>query len=89
MAPIVEELYFRGFLLPRMTWMGKAAPVVNTLLFALYHFWTPWQVITRVLALVPTVYIVNTKRNIYIGIMVHCLMNIVGDALGVLLLVLK
>lgn len=27
-APYIEELYFRGFLLPRMTWMGKWAPLI-------------------------------------------------------------
>lgn len=37
-APIVEELYFRGFLLPRMEHWGWAAPVVNSFLFAVYHF---------------------------------------------------
>ena len=42
-GPIVEELYFRGYLLPRMEWMGRWAPLVNVSLFSLYHFWSPWQ----------------------------------------------
>jgi membrane protease YdiL (CAAX protease family) len=37
-GPIVEELYFRGYLLPRMEWMGRWAPLVNVSLFSLYHF---------------------------------------------------
>ena len=37
-APVVEELYFRGFLLPRMAHWGWAGLVVNSLLFAAYHF---------------------------------------------------
>jgi membrane protease YdiL (CAAX protease family) len=40
-GPIVEELYFRGYLLPRMEWMGRLAPLVNVSLFSLYHFWSP------------------------------------------------
>lgn len=88
-APIVEELYFRGFLLPRMSWMGKFAPIVNTILFAAYHFWSPWMIITRILALFPMVHIVKQKRNIYIGIIMHCMLNILGDAIGILVLILQ
>ena len=39
MAPYIEELHFCCFLLPRMAWMKKRAPVIEALLFALYHFW--------------------------------------------------
>jgi membrane protease YdiL (CAAX protease family) len=39
--PFVEELYFRGYLLPRLERFGKWAPVINLSLFSLYHFWTP------------------------------------------------
>lgn len=62
-APYVEELYFRGFLLPRIAWMKGWAPAVEAFLFALYHFWTPWQLFTRVLAVLPLVYIVNWKKT--------------------------
>jgi membrane protease YdiL (CAAX protease family) len=37
-APIVEEIYFRGYLLPRMDFLGKAAPLINVILFSIYHF---------------------------------------------------
>ena len=50
-GPIVEELYFRGYLLPRMEWMGRWAPLVNVSLFSLYHFWSPWQILGRILGL--------------------------------------
>ena len=33
LGPIVEELYFRGYLLPRMSRLGKWAPLVHTVLF--------------------------------------------------------
>ena len=52
-GPIVEELYFRGYLLPRMEWMGRWAPLVNVSLFSLYHFWSPWQIVGRILGLRP------------------------------------
>ena len=43
-GPVVEELYFRGFLLPRMERLGRWAPLVNATLFSIYHFWSPWQI---------------------------------------------
>src|SRR5690349_1705919 len=38
-GPLVEELYFRGYLLPQMK--GWSAPLINAALFTLYHFWQP------------------------------------------------
>lgn len=87
--PIVEEIYFRGFLLPRMEWLGKAAPIINASLFAIYHFWSPWQIPTRIIALIPFCYVSYKTKNIKITIIVHCLLNILGDALGLLILLLR
>ncbi len=78
-GPYVEELYFRGFLLPRMAWMKKWAPVVEAFLFSLYHFWLPWQLVTRFLAVLPLVAIVNWKKNLRFGIATHWLLNSVGS----------
>ena len=74
-GPIVEELYFRGYLLPRMEWMGLWAPLANVSLFSLYHFWSPWQLVARILGFAPTVYAVRWKQNIYLGMAVHCSLN--------------
>lgn len=74
-GPYVEELYFRGFLLPRMNKLGKAAPLVNVALFSIYHFFTPWENITRIVALTPMVYSVWYNKNIQIGIIVHIVLN--------------
>ncbi len=75
LGPIVEELYFRGYLLPRMERLGRWAPLVNVSLFSLYHFWSPWQVMARIVGLGPTVYAVRWKRNVYLGMVVHCALN--------------
>ena len=77
-GPVVEELYFRGYLLPRMPRCGGWAPLLHTVLFSLYHFFTPWQNPARILALTPLYYVVWWKRNIYIGILVHCAGNTLG-----------
>ena len=46
-APTVEELYFRGYLLPRMPRLKGLTPILHSALFALYHTWTPWMTAIR------------------------------------------
>lgn len=74
-APIIEELYFRGFLLPRLSRFGKWAPLIESPLFALYHFWSPSQFVERAIALLPFAYFGQYKRNIYVGMIVHVALN--------------
>lgn len=73
-APTVEELYFRGYLLPRMRYAGRGAPVLHSLLFALYHVWTPWQFVTRTVGMLPLVYAAQ-RRSLYLAIVLHVLLN--------------
>lgn len=80
-GPVVEELYFRGFLLPRMQYMGRWAPLVNVALFSVYHLWSPWQVLSRILGFGPTVYAVQQTRNVGLGMVVHCTLNVLGVSL--------
>lgn len=82
-APTVEELYFRGYLLPRMPRLKGWTPILHSALFALYHTWTPWMVITRTIGLLPLVYIVQRKRNIYLGILIHIFANAIDIIVGV------
>ena len=79
--PFVEELYFRGYLLPHLERFGKWAPLINLSLFSLYHFWTPWGIISRILWLLPWVYVVWRKRNIYLIMITHITVNVIGTFL--------
>ena len=88
LVPVVEEVYFRGFLLPRITSVNKWAPLLNTVLFSLYHFWLPWEFFSRIIALLPMTYAVWWKRNVFIGIWVHVLLNSLGT-IGLLVLILS
>lgn len=78
--PVVEELYFRGYLMPRIERFGELAPLIITVLFSLYHFWAPWSNVMRILAIFPYTYSVFKNKSIYIGIVVHCGINIVSSA---------
>ena len=86
-GPFVEELYFRGFLLPRMKMFGNFAPLINTVLFSIYHFFTPWENITRILAVTPLAYSVWFNKNINVGIIIHCSLNTFGN-IGLLMAIL-
>ena len=85
-GPLVEELYFRGYLLPRMEkYSGSWSPFINTTLFSLYHFFSPWEFLIRIVAIYPMVYIVKKKKNIRLGILVHVILNTLG---GMIMLVI-
>lgn len=82
-GPTVEELYFRGYLLPRMPDCKGWFPLLHTALFALYHTWTPWLAAARTAAVLPLVYIVRWKKNLLLGIIAHVLLNSIDIVIGV------
>lgn len=82
LGPITEELYFHGYLLPRLSRFGWWAPVINTILFNLYHFWSPWRLVTRTIFGLPTAIAIQKNKNISIGIWWHCLGNALGELLA-------
>jgi len=81
-GPVVEELFFRGYLLPRMAYLKKWAPVLNGILFGLYHYWQPHNLIAISLLGIVLSYVVWKKKNVYLGIFIHCTLNILGALSG-------
>lgn len=79
LAPIVEELFFRGLLLPRMRKaFGRFDWVVNGTMFGLYHLHQPWgmpaSVLDGVLAqALPT----KRYRSTWMGLITHTLPSFV------------
>jgi membrane protease YdiL (CAAX protease family) len=88
LAPFVEELYFRGFLLPRMPVSPTWSPVANAILFSAYHFWSPWQILTRTVAVAPMNFAVLKNRSIWVSVFTHCLLN-TATTIGPLVLILN
>jgi len=82
LAPYVEELYFRGYLLARMQSFGKYAFVVNTILFSLYHLWQAYVYLTLILSLMPMMWLVWKTKNLQLAILTHSLLNLVGALLA-------
>ncbi|GAA3294130.1 CPBP family intramembrane metalloprotease [Dactylosporangium vinaceum] len=86
--PLIEELYFRGFLLPRLAHLGWKAPALNTLLFSVYHFWAPWTVLSKLVFLFPAVWLVHRKHDIRISIGMHPGTTLLMATLGTVALIL-
>lgn len=77
-GPIIEELFFRGYLTSKMSRFGNFAPLIITVLFSLYHFWLPFNNLFRICAFFPASWVAWKKKNIYIVIVFHCLCNLLS-----------
>ena len=76
-VPIVEELYFRGFLMSRISRLGKIwAPLTIVILWSIYHFWAPWNVLTFIVLYFPIAWVVISTENVYLSIITHSFANI-------------
>ena len=76
-APIMEEIYFRGYLLPRINLSPIKAATLSAVLFSIYHFYSPWYFLSRVLMMIPLYYWVVKKKNIRFSIIAHIISNVV------------
>lgn len=74
-ASFMQTFYFRGFLLPRMEFMGWGAPFLNTALFAMFHlhspaFWHLFFIFTLGWGIVTF-----AVRNVWIASISHVIFN--------------
>lgn len=73
--PWVEELYFRGYLLPRISRYKGWAPIIGGLLFGLYHGWQLYGWVGVSLLGIGLGYVVWWKKDIRLGISLHVFAN--------------
>ncbi len=71
-----QELYSRGFLLPRTQHFGWWAPAFNALLFAIFHLIAPWGWPVFFLMTLPWAYFVWWRRSVKIGLFIHVGMGV-------------
>ncbi|MFD9964438.1 CPBP family intramembrane glutamic endopeptidase [Amycolatopsis sp. NPDC058986] len=87
--PVIEELYFRGFLMSRLSRLGRWAPVLSTVLFSLYHLWSPWVFLSRVVFFFPGPWFVWRKKDLRVSIGMHAGTTFLLQTLGTLALLLN
>ena len=63
MGPIVEELFFRGYLPSKISRLGNWAPLIITVLFSLYHLWLPFNNLFRIIAFYPAAFLLDGRRK--------------------------
>lgn len=68
---VTQEVYSRGFLLPRTPQLGWLAPAFNALYFAMLHTIAPWAWPVFFLMTLPWAYLVWWRRSIKIGLFIH------------------
>ena len=73
--PIIEEMYFRGHLLPRMPVAGFAAILVNAALFSVQHFWQPHLYLFVLGCQVMLMAVMVRFGDLRISMIGHCLVN--------------
>ena len=73
--PWIEELYFRGYLLPRISRYEGWAPVIGGLFFGLYHCWQLFGFLTVFVLGTALSYIVMWKQDIRLSIGLHVFAN--------------
>jgi len=70
-----EELYFRGYLMKKSAFLGKLNWIVNSVLFAVYHFWQvqqTWPLFGLVLAFG---LLMALRKDLYVLSVFHFLVN--------------
>ncbi len=75
LAPVVEELYYRGFLLPRMPGQGLWIPLLHAAVYALVFSEMPWAVM-RFAAILPLVLVVWRQRSVYPAMMAQVVLRV-------------
>jgi membrane protease YdiL (CAAX protease family) len=80
--PLVEERYFRGFLLPQLSRLRLAAPVASTMFFAIAHFWQPYNYVGIFVYVLPLTLFTWWRKNYYAQAFVHCFANSFGAVLA-------
>lgn len=70
-----EELYFRGYLMKKIAFLGNAAWIVNSFLFAVYHLWQipqTWPLVGLVLSIG---LLMQLRKDLYVMVAFHLFIN--------------
>ncbi len=81
---VFEELYFRGYLLPRISRFGIWAPILSTALFTVYHFDILQNSVSVFVGFLPIALLTWRKQNVYLAVIAHAALNLI-NALAVYL----
>ena len=81
--PIVEEIYYRGHLMPGISYLGFGAPIFSAFFFAINHFWQPYNYLLIFVIVLAQAFVVWRTKNIFIAMLTHCAGNTLGAVLSI------
>jgi CAAX protease family protein len=67
---------------------GRTAPLAHAVLFAFYHVWTLWLTPTRILAVLPLIYITLRTRSVLPAMVAHIVLNLI-DVVVIMAIVIR
>ncbi len=88
-AGVVEELYFRGYLLPRISRFKAWAPVIQTALFSIYHLDMLGYAASVFVGSLGLSYVAYWKKNVYLGAVLHGTLNALFQVIAFLPILLQ
>ena len=86
---LVEELYFRAWILPKMARFGKVSWVINGTLFALYYVFQFWLFPTILAASLIFAFVIYKSQSILPALAGHFVFNFLISGAGLIYLVLS
>jgi hypothetical protein len=72
-----EEIYYRGYLMKKTAFLGRWNWMVSSLLFGFYHFWQAEQTWPMFIPVMIFGLMMVWRKDIYVLIGLHALLNIV------------
>lgn len=85
---LAEELYFRAWLLPKMSTYGSMGWVINGTLFALYHIYQFWLFPLIIVMSLLMAFVIYQSKSIWPALAAHLIGNFLVTILGILMLIL-
>lgn len=86
---LTEELYFRAWMLPKLSRYGFWGWVMNGVFFALYHTFQIWLLPTLLVASLFFAFIFYKSKSVWPPFAAHLIGNFLFSILGVLMLIIK
>lgn len=86
---LTEELYFRAWMLPKLSRYGAWGWVLNGTFFALYHTFQIWLLPTLLVASLFFAFIFYKSKSVWPPFAAHLVGNFLFSILGILILIVK